>query len=72
MRRLEQGEIDSGAPQTGALYDPRFAKAYEKGFRVVGRLHSGSRNSTLTEAQRRDADRVFGSVLARVDARCDD
>jgi hypothetical protein len=72
MRRLEQGEIDSGAPQTGALYDPKFAKAYEKGFRVVGRLHSDSRNSTLTEAQRRDADRVFGSVLARVDARCDD
>jgi hypothetical protein len=66
MRKQEQSDIDSKA---GGFYRSEFAAAYQKGFRFVGRLHASSYHSVLTEAQRRDVDRLFGSVLARVDAR---
>jgi hypothetical protein len=69
MKQQEQREIDARSARPGALYHPALTKAYDKGFRFVGKLHSGARNTVLTEAQRRDADRVFGSVLAQVDAR---
>jgi hypothetical protein len=69
MRQQEQHEIDSKPARPGAFYRPELAKAYDKGFRFVGKLHSGARDTVLSELQRRNAERVFGSALARVDAR---
>jgi hypothetical protein len=69
MRREEQREIDTKPAEPAVFYRPEMERAYEKGFRFVGKLHSDARATVLTEAQRRNADRVFGSALARVDAR---
>lgn len=69
MRQQEQTEIDGKSAQAGAFYRPEFAAAYQKGFRFVGKLHGRSYDSVLDDRQRRDVDRLFGSVMARVDAR---
>lgn len=66
MRKQEQREIES--KQSGAFYRPQLEKGYERGFRFVGRLNANSYDSVLSEAQRREADRVFGPVLARIAA----
>ena len=66
MRKQEQREID--AQQPGAFYRPMLQKGYERGFRFVGRLNTRSYDSVLTDAERREADRVFGPVLQRLAA----
>ncbi len=66
MRGQEQREIEAGRP--GAFYRPELAKGYEKGFRFVGRINSNSYDTVLTDAERREADRMFGPVIARVAA----
>jgi hypothetical protein len=68
MRRQEQREIDS--KQSGAFYRPMLEKGYEKGFRFIGRLNANSYATVLTDEERRETDRVFGPVLARIDALC--
>jgi hypothetical protein len=65
MREQEQHEIDS--KKQGAFYRPELEKGYEQGFRFIGRLNTNSYASVLTDEERREADRVFGSVLAHVD-----
>jgi hypothetical protein len=64
MRKQEQREIES--KQTGAFYRPELEKGYEQGFRFVGRINTNSYDTVLTDEERREADRVFGPVLARV------
>jgi hypothetical protein len=66
MRKQGQREID--AQQPGAFYRPMLQKGYERGFRFVGRLNAQSYDSVLTDAERREADRVFGPVLQRLAA----
>jgi hypothetical protein len=67
MRAQEQRELATKQP--GAFYRPELETGYGKGFRFVGRINSGSYATVLTDAERREADRVFGPVLARVAAR---
>jgi hypothetical protein len=64
MRKQEQREIDS--KQAGAFYRPELETGYSRGFRFVGRLNQNSYDTVLTDAERREADRVFGPVRARV------
>jgi hypothetical protein len=66
MRAQEQREIDAGTP--GAFYRPEHQKGYAQGFRFVGRVNANAYDTMLTDAERREADRVFGPVLARVAA----
>lgn len=64
MRKQEADEVANGV--SGAFYRPFLAKGYARGYRFVGRLHQGSRESVLTAAERRQADEIFGPILARV------
>ncbi len=66
MRGQEQREIETGRP--GAFYRPELAAGYAKGFRFVGRINSNSYETVLSDAERHEADRVFGPVMARVAA----
>jgi hypothetical protein len=66
MRGQEQREI--AAKQPGAFYRPELEKGYAQGFRFVGRVNANSYDTVLTDAERREADRVFGPVLERVAA----
>jgi len=65
MREQEQHEI--AAKQSGAFYRPQLETGYEQGFRFVGRLNTNSYATVLTDEERREADRVFGPLLAHVD-----
>jgi len=66
MRGQEQREIAAKRP--GAFYRPELEKGYAQGFRFVGRVNANAYTTVLTDAERREADRVFGPVLARVAA----
>jgi hypothetical protein len=62
MRQQEAVEVANGV--SGAFYRPFLAKGYARGYRFVGRLHQGSRESVLSPAEQRQADEVFGPILA--------
>jgi len=63
MRKLESDEIEQRL--SGIFYRPGLAKGYARGYRFVGRMHSGSSAKVLDPTTQQHADRIFGALLAR-------
>jgi hypothetical protein len=66
MRKLESDEINKGV--SGAFYRPSLARGYSRGYRFVGRMHSGSWEKILTPTAQQYATQVFGPVMERAGA----
>jgi hypothetical protein len=69
MRKLESEEVTQRV--SGLFYRPGLARGYARGYRFVGRMHSGSLEKILSPSARRYADQIFGPLLEQAASRAD-